>query len=103
MLQRLKTADGLAELLADAQIVESDLLRLLHHAQQFGRQGDERKIGYRFDRTARRLARRDEIGGRMLKGEGCKLAAVHRLRCRQSAPGSITGHIVKRSAVSPAG
>ena len=57
MLQRLEAADRLAELLAEAQVVEGDLLRLFHHAKQFGGQREQCEMMELLDSIARRRMR----------------------------------------------
>ena len=52
VLQRLEAADQLAELLADAQIVERDLLRLFHDTEQFAGHRQQREIVQRIHRVA---------------------------------------------------
>jgi hypothetical protein len=103
MLQRLKAADQASKLFAHAQVVQRDLLRFFHHTEQFGGQHHQRKVVERIHRIARGSVRGDEIGRRIRKREGRKLAALHRLRRRQRTARRVARHIVQRRSVAPAG
>ena len=57
VLERLKAADGLSELLAQAQIVERDVLRLFHDAKQFAGVREQGEIVECVNGVARRRMR----------------------------------------------
>ena len=69
VLQRLEAPDRFSELLADAQIVECDLLRFFHHAKQFGGNRHQREIVERIHRIPRRLTRWSKVGRRIFEAE----------------------------------
>src|ERR1700730_8609598 len=57
VLERLKAADGPSELLAQAQIVERDVLRLFHDAKQFAGVREQGEIVECVNGVARRRMR----------------------------------------------
>src|SRR5262249_51965416 len=83
VLQGLEAADEFSELLANAQVIERDLLRPLHDAEQFTRQRHQRKSVEWLYCVARRRMRWHEIGRGLRKSERCKFAALDSLRRRQ--------------------
>ena len=57
MLQRLKTADGLAELLAHAHVIDGGIHHRLHDAHRIGAQCRKPDVERRFDRRSARCLR----------------------------------------------
>src|SRR5262245_6575243 len=103
VLQRLEAADRLSELLADAHVVERDLLRLVHHAQQLRRQRDQREMMQRLHRVPRRGIRRDEVGGCAFEIERRKGAAIHRRHARERAARRLPRDIAQQGSVAARG
>src|SRR5579872_4268357 len=103
MLQRLKAADRLAELLAHAQILESELLSPFHDAEEFGRNCDQGEVCERLDSSPRGLPRRHEIRRSVLEFNSRQHAAIDSRRSRNSNSGAITRRVVECRSVRSLG